>query len=133
MEYEWSEIERHAADDDAWVVVDDRVYDVTQFADEHPGGREILLREKGTDATEAFREVSFHDSSRAKGLLHDQLIGVVKGGTASVDDAGPPVEATEADDAGSSAAPATSAAVNPLVLLLVLAAVSFAAYKVIIG
>lgn len=40
---------------DCWVVLYDRVYDITQFLLEHPGGEEILLEYAGRDATLAFR------------------------------------------------------------------------------
>lgn len=33
-----SEVERHNSTDDAWIVVDGQVYDMTRFAPEHPGG-----------------------------------------------------------------------------------------------
>jgi L-lactate dehydrogenase (cytochrome) len=32
------EIAKHCAPDDIWIVVDDTVYDMTEFAPEHPGG-----------------------------------------------------------------------------------------------
>jgi L-lactate dehydrogenase (cytochrome) len=33
-----SEIDKHAAADDCWIVVNGKVYDLTTFAPEHPGG-----------------------------------------------------------------------------------------------
>lgn len=33
------------------------VYDVTQFLDEHPGGKKILLKNSGKDATEKFTQI----------------------------------------------------------------------------
>uniref|UniRef100_A0A8C4SZN8 Cytochrome b5 type B n=1 Tax=Erpetoichthys calabaricus TaxID=27687 RepID=A0A8C4SZN8_ERPCA len=35
-----------------WVIIHDKVYDVTHFLDEHPGGEEVLLEQAGGDATE---------------------------------------------------------------------------------
>lgn len=32
------EVQKHASDDDLWLVVDGNVYDLTEFAPEHPGG-----------------------------------------------------------------------------------------------
>ncbi|CAL1160052.1 unnamed protein product, partial [Cladocopium goreaui] len=40
--------------DDAWIIVDGDVYDVTKFAGVHPGGTQILLEYAGKDATEDF-------------------------------------------------------------------------------
>jgi cytochrome b involved in lipid metabolism len=33
-----SEIDKHATADDCWIVVNGKVYDLTTFAPEHPGG-----------------------------------------------------------------------------------------------
>lgn len=41
------EVAKHATRDDAWVVIDGRVLDVTQFLDQHPGGEDILLSVAG--------------------------------------------------------------------------------------
>jgi L-lactate dehydrogenase (cytochrome) len=34
------EVSRHNKRDDTWIVVDGEVYDMTEFAPEHPGGPE---------------------------------------------------------------------------------------------
>lgn len=39
------------------MVIHDRVYDVTKFASQHPGGVEVLFECGGIDATEAFEDV----------------------------------------------------------------------------
>eukprot|EP00913_Durusdinium_trenchii_P000667 g620.t1 len=44
----------HNKADDAWIIVDGDVYDVTKFAGVHPGGTQILLEYAGKDATEDF-------------------------------------------------------------------------------
>jgi len=33
-----AEIDKHARPDDCWIVVNGKVYDLTTFAPEHPGG-----------------------------------------------------------------------------------------------
>ena len=43
-------------DKSIWMVIHDKVYDVTKFLDEHPGGEEILVEHAGQDATEPFEE-----------------------------------------------------------------------------
>jgi len=57
--YTMDGVKKHNKEDDCWVVVDNKVYDVTHFLDEHPGGKKILLQKGGTDATEEFE--MFHD------------------------------------------------------------------------
>ncbi|CAM6120176.1 unnamed protein product [Calypogeia fissa] len=37
------EISRHRREDDAWIVVDGKVYEVTNFLEVHPGGPELIL------------------------------------------------------------------------------------------
>ncbi|KAI0120137.1 mitochondrial cytochrome-like protein b2 [Nemania sp. FL0031] len=51
------EISAHNSIDDLWVVVDGIVYDLSDFAPEHPGGVEVLLQHAGRDATAAYSEV----------------------------------------------------------------------------
>ena len=36
------EIAKHAHEDDIWIVVNGKVYDVTKFAPNHPGGAESI-------------------------------------------------------------------------------------------
>ncbi|KAI8064447.1 acyl-CoA dehydrogenase/oxidase [Gongronella butleri] len=48
------EVARHASESDLWIVIDGGVYDVSKFADLHPGGVFPLLELAGKDATEAF-------------------------------------------------------------------------------
>lgn len=33
-----SELQKHATPDDCWIIVHSRIYDITAFLDEHPGG-----------------------------------------------------------------------------------------------
>jgi cytochrome b involved in lipid metabolism len=58
---------------EVWIVLHDRVYNVTKFLDEHPGGEEILIECAGGDATEAFEDVDH--SSDAIEMMTDYLIG----------------------------------------------------------
>jgi len=56
-----------------YILVHGKVYNVTKFMDEHPGGDEVLLAEGGQDATEAFEDVGHSDEARA--LLPGMLVG----------------------------------------------------------
>lgn len=47
-------VAEHDSHDDCWIIVYDRVYDVTLFLAEHPGGKDIILDYAGHDATLAF-------------------------------------------------------------------------------
>ncbi|XP_065343642.1 cytochrome b5 [Cloeon dipterum] len=56
-----------------WLVIDNGVYDVTAFLNEHPGGEEVLLEQAGRDATESFEDVGH--SSDARDLMKQYKIG----------------------------------------------------------
>ena len=45
------EVSKHNTRDDAWIIVDNNVYDVTDFVDMHPGG-DSILKNVGGDSTE---------------------------------------------------------------------------------
>uniref|UniRef100_A0A4W2GM72 Fatty acid desaturase 2-like protein FADS2P1 n=1 Tax=Bos indicus x Bos taurus TaxID=30522 RepID=A0A4W2GM72_BOBOX len=49
--YTWQEIQRHNQKTDKWLVINRKVYDVTGWADRHPGGRRVLNHCAGEDAT----------------------------------------------------------------------------------
>ncbi|ESZ93687.1 hypothetical protein SBOR_5927 [Sclerotinia borealis F-4128] len=51
------EISQHNLPSNVWIVVDDTVYDVTDFAPEHPGGASIILKYAGRDASKAYSEI----------------------------------------------------------------------------
>ena len=51
--YTWDEVRQHTSPGDLWLVIDNKVYDVSQWMDEHPGGDFVLLQEAGKDATSA--------------------------------------------------------------------------------
>lgn len=42
-----AECQEHMSDKDCWLVIDGKVYDVTPFLDEHPGGFDTLVSNSG--------------------------------------------------------------------------------------
>jgi len=62
-------------DKSIWTVIHDKVYDITKFLDEHPGGEEILIENAGIDSTENFEDVGH--SSDAREMLEEFYIGEV--------------------------------------------------------
>jgi alkylation response protein AidB-like acyl-CoA dehydrogenase/predicted heme/steroid binding protein len=48
------EVKKHCKPDDAWIIVDGDVYDITKFQSLHPGGKSVLMDYAGQDATEDF-------------------------------------------------------------------------------
>lgn len=70
-----NEIQQHSSLDDCWMVIFDKVYNITDFVFEHPGGDFILLEYAGRDATHAFLS-SRHGSSAYK-MLDNYWIGIL--------------------------------------------------------
>ena len=74
------EISRHCSQQDAWVVVDGCVYDVSGFLPSHPGGLGVLAGHLGTDISTVLRSPDFHlHSCVAYQILDHCCIGVVEG------------------------------------------------------
>ena len=51
--YTVEEVSSHSSENDCWIVIHGKVYDVTSFISQHPGGNAIL-QGCGKDATELF-------------------------------------------------------------------------------
>lgn len=67
------ELKAHTKRDSVWLLIENKIYDVTKFLDDHPGGEEILIEQAGKDSTEVFNDVSH--SADAKELMKTYLIG----------------------------------------------------------
>ncbi|PPQ63026.1 hypothetical protein CVT24_005972 [Panaeolus cyanescens] len=48
------EVAAHNTRESCWIIVHGKVYDVTEFLDEHPGGSKIILKYAGKDATQEY-------------------------------------------------------------------------------
>ncbi|XP_053692243.1 uncharacterized protein LOC128740704 [Sabethes cyaneus] len=55
------EVSYHDTPNDCWIVLFDRVYDITSFLQLHPGGHDVLLENAGRDAT-----IPFNGSGHSK-------------------------------------------------------------------
>ncbi|NXS55883.1 CYB5B protein, partial [Brachypteracias leptosomus] len=67
------EVGKRNSSREAWLVIHGRVYDVTRFLEEHPGGEEVLLEQAGRDATESFEDVGH--SMDAREMLKQYYMG----------------------------------------------------------
>ncbi len=47
------EVSKHSSDKDCWMVIEGKVYDLTNYIDSHPGGR-VMVNFCGKDGTQAF-------------------------------------------------------------------------------
>ena len=49
-----AEVAKHNSAEDAWIIVDDKVYDITDFVPVHPGG-DSIVNNVGGDSTVGFK------------------------------------------------------------------------------
>jgi cytochrome b involved in lipid metabolism len=69
------DVQCHNTPEDAWIVIDKQIYDITSFMSRHPGGRDVLLECLGQDATKAFNVVGH--SSKARKMLESMKVGQI--------------------------------------------------------
>ncbi|KAG8762867.1 hypothetical protein FRC11_007465 [Ceratobasidium sp. 423] len=70
------EVATHNSPDSCWIIVSGKVYDVTEFLSEHPGGSAVLLRHAGKDATAAY-EMAHGPEIIEEGLPAEKKKGLV--------------------------------------------------------
>lgn len=59
-----------------WIVIHDRVYDVSKYANEHPGGPIVLLNKAGRNASLAFEQAS-HSKNAKENVMVKYEIGKI--------------------------------------------------------
>eukprot|EP01111_Echinosteliopsis_oligospora_P003187 TRINITY_DN15119_c0_g1_i1.p1 TRINITY_DN15119_c0_g1~~TRINITY_DN15119_c0_g1_i1.p1 ORF type:complete len:201 (-),score=53.28 TRINITY_DN15119_c0_g1_i1:5-607(-) len=68
----WDDVCRHNQRDDCWIVIDGKVYDVSQYIPHHPGGDRILF---GISADSTCFFELYHKSQRAFQMLKKFHVG----------------------------------------------------------
>lgn len=62
------------------VIHSNRIYDLTDFADRHPGGRQLIVEHVGKDVTELMKQADSHKHSQAAyNILERYFIGEYHG------------------------------------------------------
>ncbi|KAK8635257.1 hypothetical protein V6N13_023134 [Hibiscus sabdariffa] len=61
--FTFAQVSEHNHRKDCWLIINGKVYDVTKFLEDHPGGDEVLLSATGKDATDDFEDVGHSDSA----------------------------------------------------------------------
>lgn len=113
--YNLAEVKKHIKEDDCWIIVHGKVYDVTKFLDEHPGGFDIIISNTGKDATEDFEEIGH--SNNARELLKKYEIGEYELGDVQLPSKSK-LNAVRARDQGTSPVLKLLQVLLPLVVLL---------------
>ena len=73
--YTSKDVELHVKRDDCWIIIGGKVYDVTFFLHEHPGGAGIIFAYAGKDCTNMFEDIGH--SHTATRMLDMYKIGVL--------------------------------------------------------
>ncbi|KAI3783855.1 hypothetical protein L1987_42943 [Smallanthus sonchifolius] len=73
--FTFEDVSKHAKINDCWVIIFGKVYNVTPFMEEHPGGSEVVLAATGKDATGDFEDTGH--SLEAKEMMDKYYIGEV--------------------------------------------------------
>lgn len=72
-----SDVAKHNTNNDCWYVINNNVYNVTNYLSVHSGGPQILAQYCGKDATTAYNFVKKH-GPRANSDLASLLIGILR-------------------------------------------------------
>jgi cytochrome b involved in lipid metabolism len=67
-----AEVSQHCTRDSLWLIIDGRVYDVTTYVDQHPGG-DAIFRNAGRDSSAGFHGDQHPD--KVNELLPDFYLG----------------------------------------------------------
>ncbi|KAL2500928.1 Cytochrome [Forsythia ovata] len=67
-----SEVSSHDNRNDCWIIIKDKVYDVTSYVEEHPGG-DTILAHAGDDSTKGF--YGPQHATRVFDMIEDFYIG----------------------------------------------------------
>ncbi|EPS64889.1 hypothetical protein M569_09892 [Genlisea aurea] len=88
--FTWAEVSRHNTNKDCWLLINGKVYDVTKFLGEHPGGEDVLVFATGKDSTPEFEEVGH--SATAKKRMEEFYLGDIDTSTGEHIPSVPPPE-----------------------------------------
>ena len=73
-----AEVASHASSASCFVTIGTKVYDVTDFVDDHPGGGNLILDYAGKDVEDILKDETSHPHSEAAyEVLDDSLVGFV--------------------------------------------------------
>lgn len=73
--YTIEQVQAHNKPNDCWIIIEGKVFDVTNFLTEHPGGKKVLAKMAGKDASKQFK--TFHNDSIMQRIGLPMQIGVI--------------------------------------------------------
>eukprot|EP00566_Odontella_aurita_P022781 CAMPEP_0113528404 /NCGR_PEP_ID=MMETSP0015_2-20120614/1823_1 /TAXON_ID=2838 /ORGANISM="Odontella" /LENGTH=135 /DNA_ID=CAMNT_0000426927 /DNA_START=130 /DNA_END=537 /DNA_ORIENTATION=+ /assembly_acc=CAM_ASM_000160 len=124
-EFTLDEVAKHDKQDDCWLIIGNdntggpKVFDVTSYLDDHPGGAEVMLDVSGKDADEFFEDIGHSNDAREE--LKKYQIGVLK--LSEEEKAKRKAAAEEA------AAKAAGGSTNMIMIIILIVAIALGYYK----
>jgi cytochrome b involved in lipid metabolism len=78
--YTIEEVSVHNTEQNLWVALNGKVYNLTEFVAKHPGGQSALANVAGTDITDCFTEIESHVNSFSyiQKILPDICVGELR-------------------------------------------------------
>ncbi|URE04173.1 cytochrome [Musa troglodytarum] len=73
--YTLAEVLTHNSPKDCWLIINGKVFDVTKFLEDHPGGEEVLLASIGKDASDDFEDIGHSTTARA--MMDEYCVGEI--------------------------------------------------------
>jgi cytochrome b involved in lipid metabolism len=87
--YTVEDVQSHQSPSSCWVTRCGKVYDVSAFLPDHPGGDDIILKYAGQDIKEAMKDPGEHDhSDSAYDMMEEYVIGRLGNNANIVDESG---------------------------------------------
>ncbi|KAI9217959.1 hypothetical protein BC828DRAFT_339358, partial [Blastocladiella britannica] len=84
-----AEVAKHTTEHDCWIVYRRKVYDISLFLHDHPGGPELIVEYAGKDVAALMNDRDIHEHSEgAFDILDDYYIGRLESNGDSTDDEG---------------------------------------------
>ncbi|KAG0367645.1 hypothetical protein BC939DRAFT_458605 [Gamsiella multidivaricata] len=83
--YTVQEVQAHSSRDSCWVIHNNKVYNMTSFAADHPGGDDLILDHAGQDITALMKDELTHlHSDGAYEMMDDFLVGVINNSNSNI-------------------------------------------------
>lgn len=80
--YTEEEVAKHSTENDCWLIIGNesnggpKVYNITPYMNDHPGGPEIMMEFAGKNADDMFEDIGH--SSEARSKMKEFLVGTLK-------------------------------------------------------
>ncbi len=74
--YTKDKVALHNNEKDCWIIIENKVYNITDYLDKHRGGKNLLLHYGGKDATKEFYDLNH--TKKAQKILENYYIGDIE-------------------------------------------------------